>query len=96
MLTHRNLLANALQTRAWIPQAREGKEVVLCVAPFFHAYGLTAGMNLALLTAASMVLLSRFKAQDVVKAIRRYHPTIFPGIPTMYLAVMREASQPSR
>ncbi len=93
MLTHRNLLANAMQTRAWIPQAREGEEVVLCVAPFFHAYGLTVGMNFSLLAAASMVLLPRFKAQDVVKAIRRYHPTIFPGIPTMYLAIMREAGK---
>jgi long-chain acyl-CoA synthetase len=91
MLTHRNLLANAMQTRAWYPQAREGEEVMLCVAPFFHAYGLTVGMNCSLLVAASMVLMPRFKAQEVVKAIRRYHPTIFPGIPTMYLAVMREA-----
>ncbi len=93
MLTHQNLLANAMQTRAWIPQAREGEEVMLCVAPFFHAYGLTVGMNFSLLAAASMVLLPRFKAKDVVKAIHHYHPTIFPGIPTMYLAVMREAGK---
>ena len=46
-----------------------------------------------MLAAASMVLLPRFKAQEVVKAIRRYHPTIFPGIPTMYLAVMRETGK---
>jgi long-chain acyl-CoA synthetase len=91
MLSHRNLLANAMQTRAWYPQAREGEEVMLCVAPFFHAYGLTVGMNCSLLDAASMVLIPRFKGQEVVKAIRRYHPTIFPGIPTMYLAVMGEA-----
>lgn len=93
MLSHRNLLANAMQTRAWIPLAREGEEVVLCVAPFFHAYGLTVGMNFPLLVAASMVLVPRFKAQGVVKAIRHYHPTIFPGIPTMYLAVMKEAGE---
>jgi long-chain acyl-CoA synthetase len=93
MLSHRNLLANAMQTRAWIPQVREGEEVVLCVAPFFHAYGLTVGMNFPLLAAASMVLVPRFKPNEVVKAIRRYHPTIFPGIPTMYLGVMREAGK---
>jgi long-chain acyl-CoA synthetase len=93
MLTHRNLLANAMQTRAWIPQAREGEEVVLCVAPFFHAYGLTVGMNFSLLAAATMVLLPRFKPKEVVTAMRREHPTIFPGIPTMYLAVMREAGK---
>jgi long-chain acyl-CoA synthetase len=95
MLSHRNLLANAMQTRAWYPQAREGEEVMLCVAPFFHAYGLTVGMNCSLLVAASMVLIPRFKAQEVVKAIRRYHPTIFPGIPTMYLAVLNEAGNHS-
>ena len=93
MLSHGNLLANAMQTRAWIPQARECEEVVLCVAPFFHAYGLTVGMNFPILAAASMVLLPRFKPKDVVKEIRRYHPTIFPGMPTMYLAVMREAGK---
>lgn len=93
MLTHRNLLANALQTRAWIARAREGEEVTLCVAPFFHAYGMTVGMNLSLLAAAAMVLLPQFKTKDVVKAIRRYHPTLFPGIPTMYLAIIRGAGR---
>ncbi|HEY5004505.1 MAG TPA: long-chain fatty acid--CoA ligase [Ktedonobacteraceae bacterium] len=91
MLTHRNLLANAMQTRYWTPKAREGKEISLCVAPFFHSYGLTVGMNLSILAAASMVLLPRFRAKDVVSAIRRYKPTLFPGIPTMYIAIMREA-----
>jgi long-chain acyl-CoA synthetase len=93
MLTHRNLLANAMQARSWFARAREGEEVTLCVAPFFHAYGLTVGMNFSILAAAAMVLLPRFKAKDAVKAIRRYHPTLFPGIPTMYLAIMREASR---
>jgi long-chain acyl-CoA synthetase len=94
MLTHRNLLANAMQTRAWIPQAREGEEVMLCVAPFFHAYGLTVGMNFAILAAASMVLTPpHFKPKAVVKAIRRYHPTLFPGLPTIYLAIMRAAGK---
>src|SRR6266567_1480171 len=93
MLTHRNLLANAFQTRYWTPNARDAEEVMLCVAPFFHSYGLTVGMNLSILAAATMVLLPRFKAKDVVSAIRKYHPTLFPGIPTMYLAIMREAGK---
>lgn len=91
MLTHRNLLSNAMQTRYWTPKASEGTDISLCVAPFFHSYGLTVGMNFSILTASSMVLLPRFKAKDVVSAIRRYKPTLFPGIPTMYIAIMREA-----
>lgn len=93
MLTHRNLLANAIQTRYWTPQAKTAREVTLCVAPFFHSYGLTVGMNLSILAAATMVLLPRFKSADVVKAIRQYRPTLFPGIPTMYLAIMNEAGK---
>jgi long-chain acyl-CoA synthetase len=93
MLTHRNLLANALQTRAWVPKAGDGEEITLCVAPFFHSYGMTACMNLSILAAATMVLLPRFKTKDVVKAIRQYHPTLFPGIPTMYIAIMREVGR---
>ncbi|HEU5229396.1 MAG TPA: long-chain fatty acid--CoA ligase [Ktedonobacteraceae bacterium] len=91
MLTHGNLLSNALQTRAWVPQARIGEEIAICVAPFFHSYGLTACMNVSIRTAATMVLLPRFKAKDVLNSIRRYRPTLFPGIPTMYIAIMREA-----
>ncbi len=93
MLTHRNLLANAMQTRGWTPQVHDTEEVTLCVAPFFHSYGLTVGMNLSILAAATMALLPNFKPADVLKTIRRYRPTLFPGIPTMYLAIMREAGK---
>ncbi len=93
MLTHRNILANAMQTRYWAPAARDGKEVALCVAPFFHVYGLTVGMNFSILAGAAMILLPRFKTKDVLSAIRRYKPTLFPGIPTMYIAIMREADK---
>jgi long-chain acyl-CoA synthetase len=90
MLTHRNLLANALQTHNWDIKAREAEEITLCVAPFFHVYGMTVGMNLSIVAGAAMVLLPQFKAPEVVKTIRRYHPTQLPGIPTMYIAIMRE------
>ncbi|HVB22819.1 MAG TPA: long-chain fatty acid--CoA ligase [Ktedonobacteraceae bacterium] len=93
MLTHRNLLANVMQIRAWFTNLRDGKEVTLCAAPFFHAYGMTAGMNVSMLIAATMVLLPQFKVKEVVKTIRRTHPTLFPGIPTMYLAILHEASK---
>lgn len=94
MLTHRNLLANAIQTRAWFPKAQEGAEVTLCAAPFFHAYGMTVCMNLSISVAATMVLVPRPRmVKEVVKAVRHNHPTLFPGLPTMYLAIMREAGR---
>jgi long-chain acyl-CoA synthetase len=93
MLTHRNLLANAMQTWNWTPHQREGEGIMLCALPFFHAYGMTSAMNISILGASTMILLPRFKVKDVLHAIQRYHPTHFPGIPTMYIAIMREASK---
>ena len=93
MLTHHNLLSNAFQSRYWTPELHEAGEIALCVAPFFHSYGATVGMNLSILAGATMLLLPRFTAKEVVQSIRKYRPTLFPGIPTMYLAIMREAGQ---
>lgn len=90
MLTHRNLLANVLQSRCWTPDTHDAQEICLCVAPFFHSYGMTVCMNLSILAAATMVLMPRFSAKEVVKAIARYRPSLFPGIPTMYVAIMHE------
>lgn len=88
MLTHRNLVANAVQVREWFPRCREGKETVLGVLPLFHSYGMTTVKNFGVYTGSAMVLLPRFVINDVLKAINKYKPTLFPGAPTMYVAVI--------
>ncbi len=87
MLSHRNLVANALQTRHWLPEAQEGRERFLCVVPFFHSYGLTAALNVPVSIGAAMILKPQFQILDVLKTIRKYRPTIFPGSPSMYVAI---------
>jgi long-chain acyl-CoA synthetase len=87
MLTHRNLMANAMQTRHWLPQAEEGRERFLCVVPFSHSYGLTASLNVPVALGAEMILKAQFQVEDVLKTIRRTRPTIFPGVPQMYVAI---------
>jgi long-chain acyl-CoA synthetase len=87
MLSHRNLVANALQTRHWLPEAVEGKERFLCVVPFFHSYGLTTALNVPVSISAAMILKPQFQVLDVLKTIRKYRPTIFPGVPSMYMAI---------
>jgi long-chain acyl-CoA synthetase len=87
MLSHRNLVANTLQTRHWLPEAIEGSERFLCVVPFFHSYGLTAALNVPVAIGASLILKSQFQVVDVLKAIHKYRPTIFPGSPSMYVAI---------
>ncbi|MDQ7024547.1 MAG: alpha/beta fold hydrolase [Anaerolineae bacterium] len=86
-LTHHNLVANALQTRHWIPGLLYGKETVLMVIPILHSYGMTSGMNISIAIAAKMVLLSVFDLQQVLEHIKQYKPTLFPGVPSMYTAI---------
>ncbi len=87
MLSHRNLVANALQTRHWLPDAREGSERFLCVVPFFHSYGLTAALNVPVALGGAMILKPQFQTADILNAMRKYRPTIFPGVPSMYVAI---------
>ncbi|MFS8570075.1 MAG: long-chain fatty acid--CoA ligase [Thermaerobacter sp.] len=87
MLTHRNLVCNTLQAVAWFPGLERGRERILAVLPFFHVYGMTVCMNFAMATAATLLLLPRFDLDSVLKTINRYRPTLFPGAPTMYVAI---------
>jgi long-chain acyl-CoA synthetase len=87
MLSHGNLVANALQTRHWITDLREGHETFLCALPFSHSYGLSATLNAPVMIGATMVLLPTFITEDVLKTIKREKPTLFPGVPTMYMAI---------
>jgi len=86
-LTHANLYANAKQVELWAPEAKLGQEKILGVLPLFHAFGMTAVMNLGLRIGAEIILLPHFKTAEVLDAIDRERPTIFIGVPTMYSAL---------
>jgi long-chain acyl-CoA synthetase len=87
LLSHRNLVANTIQTRHWMPEAREGSERCLCVLPYSHSYGLTTGLNVPIALGATLIVKARFEVKDTLETIKRLHPTIFPGVPQMYLTI---------
>ncbi|HEY3365614.1 MAG TPA: long-chain fatty acid--CoA ligase [Symbiobacteriaceae bacterium] len=87
MLSHRNLMANVLQVREWMPGLVEGKEKILAVMPFFHVYGLTVALHLATVLAAELVLVPKFDLVQVLKLIDKQKPTLFPGAPSIYVAI---------
>lgn len=89
MLTHRNLLANAMQCALWAKEFSEpGNDVYLDVIPFFHSYGQTVGMNNAIFNAATMILIPQFEINMLLQAIQKYKPNFFPGVPTLYVAIL--------
>ncbi len=90
VLTHSNLVANTLQISSWIVRARRGKETVISVLPFFHVYGMAVAMNVPIHLASTLVILPRFEVMATLQAIKRYRPTFFPGVPTMFVALSQE------
>jgi long-chain acyl-CoA synthetase len=87
MLTHRNLVANALQCRAWFGVQPPGTGIVLAAIPLFHIYGLTVAMNFPLSEGATIVLQTRPDVEEILTLIGKYRPTEFPGVPALYQAI---------
>ncbi|WP_085524276.1 long-chain-fatty-acid--CoA ligase [Tuberibacillus sp. Marseille-P3662] len=88
MLTHRNLVANVVQTYEFFKDTISiGHDRFLTVIPLFHVFGMTSGMNMAVYTAATNILLPRFDLGEVLETIKNEQPTTFPGVPTMYVAI---------
>jgi long-chain acyl-CoA synthetase len=87
-LTHGNVQANAVQIRTWLPRMKEGDDSILTSLPLFHSYGMTTCMNLAVLTAASMILIPNPRVMPhILRSINQHHPTLYPGVPAMYVAI---------
>ena len=91
MLTHRNLVANLWQIRDLIdPWVKDDNEVMLGIIPFFHIYGLSVCINVALLGLQSrLVIMPQFLPKKVVENIENYKVTIFPSVSIM-LALITE------
>jgi long-chain acyl-CoA synthetase len=94
MLTHANLLANAAQARAWVPQIVRGEGcVVYAVLPMFHAYGLTLCVTFAMSMGARLVLFPKFDP-DLVLAVTKKHPATFlPLVPPIAERLLAAATE---
>ena len=92
MLTHANLTTACSQiietTHVDPPILEAGKERLLAVLPLFHIYALTVDMLFGLRLGAEIVLHTRFDVDAVVKDLSAKKITIFPGVPTMYAAII--------
>ena len=94
MLTHRNLVANALQCRAWFGIQPPGTGIVLASIPLFHVYGMTVAMNFPLVEGATIVLQTRPDIDEILRLVHRYRPTEFPGVPALYQAINAHPATP--
>lgn len=88
MLTHGNLIANAIQCQAVLYKLQKGKERILGALPLFHVYGMTTVMNKGISIAAEIILVPKYDVKQILEMIDKMKPTLFPGAPTMYIALI--------
>ena len=88
MARHRNLVANALQFKAWMSTLEEEKETFLLALPVYHIYGMVCGMLLGMALRASLVITPDPRdIPDLLSAIQKHRVTYFPAAPTLYNAI---------
>jgi long-chain acyl-CoA synthetase len=87
MITHGNLSKQVQQVGAWFP-AFDSNEVMLGALPFFHVFGLTTAMNLAIFLGWGNILVPKPQPDALIEAIRKYKPSFTPLVPTMYIGIL--------
>jgi long-chain acyl-CoA synthetase len=90
MITHQNLASNVQQYLAILHKLGKSHEVLLGILPYFHIFGLNVCVNFAVALGATMVPFPRFVPRDILKSIKKIHPTIFPCAPSVFMALLQQ------
>lgn len=98
MLTHYNLVTNAIACAHWFygqdAPTRLAQDVFLTAIPLFHIYGVTTAMNAPIYVAGTMVLLPRPEPVEILKAIQNQRVTVYCGVPTLYSILIDHPDTP--
>lgn len=90
MSTHRALVANTLQQRAFldVDGVPGEKEIFLGAIPMFHVFGMVAVLSVAMQMGAKIALVPNARdINDVLGVIEKFQPTLFHGVPALYNAI---------
>jgi acyl-CoA synthetase (AMP-forming)/AMP-acid ligase II len=87
MLTHRNLVANLVQTATCIEVSDE--DTLMAFLPFFHIYGMTVIMNLGLSRGATLVTMQRFELEPCLQAVQEYRVSRFYLVPPIVVLLAK-------
>ncbi len=88
VLTHKNVYVNAVQSGRWMDLDARGEGRTLAVLPFFHVFAMTTVLNFGMYKGNCLIMLPRFELNQVVKLIHKKKPTLMPGVPTMFNAII--------
>jgi len=83
-LTHANLSSNVQQCRAWFYAFTDGAETVVGCLPFFHSFGLTTAMNMAIYYGYADILIPKPDPKSILESIQKFKASYIPAVPTLY------------
>jgi len=89
MLTHANISINVAQVKLWRDQPAKRTDRVLGILPLFHVFAMTTVMNFGIASGMEMILLPKFELIETLKLIGKLRPTVMPGVPTLFNAMLR-------
>ena len=86
MLTHRSLIANAMQNAVWFGWDHE--DVVIGLLPFYHSWGGCACLNSPVCCGARVVIVPRFDAAELLATVERERATVMYGATSMFTSLV--------
>jgi malonyl-CoA/methylmalonyl-CoA synthetase len=94
ILTHNNFISNGLNLiTCW--QITDNDRFLLAL-PLFHVHSLANGIHCWLMSGCTMRLLVRFEHQKAVSEFLDFKPTLFFGVPTIYIRLLEQTSETAR
>ncbi len=87
VLTHRNIVANAIQIGAWFHLIEDGKDSMIAVLPLFHVYAMTVLMNMCLMHGMRIFLMPQFDMKEMIHLVETEKPSFLCGVPTIFMAI---------
>ena len=89
MLTHRNIVANLLQARAWLTQLDDSTEIIITALPLYHIFALTANcLTFIYLGGTNILITDPRNMPGFVKELSRHRFTSITGVNTLFNALL--------
>jgi long-chain acyl-CoA synthetase len=90
MLTHRNIISNMLQIKAWIsPSLNEGEEIAILALPLYHIFSLTLnGLAIVDFGGTNLMITNPKDIPGFIKTLKKERFTLFPGVNTLFNALL--------
>ena len=90
MLSHANLSCNVQQAVAWFSDLKPVEEKLVGNFPIFHIAGFTTTQNFIIWQAWEDILVPRPEPKIIIEILKKYRPTILPGVPTIYIRLLAD------